>query len=94
MVAVISETGEPALQDIFSKAVYLKLRAKLKECCSIRVYWITGEDLKVSIHMGDFRFMKIYANAFTMLLGGMTSEWLVNHVMGEFRKFIKSQIFA
>ena len=85
---------EPTLQDIFSKAVYLKLRARLKDICSVRVFWLTGEQIKVTIYTSDFRFCKIYDHAFTMLLGGMTSDWLVNHVLSEYRKFIKSQIFA
>lgn len=93
-MATVDGYGEPALQDIFSKAVYLKLRAKLKDTCSLRVYWVTGEEIKVTIYTGEFRFCKIYANAFSMVLGGMTSEWLANHVLGEFRKFIKSQIFT
>lgn len=93
MVAV-DGYGEPALEDIFSKAVYLKLRAKLKDCCSIRVYWETGEDIKVTIFAGEFRFMKTYANAFSMLLGGMSSEWLTNRILGDFRKYLKFQIFA
>lgn len=94
MVAITIETGEPALQDIFSKAVYLKLRSRLKDCCSIRVFWDNGEDIKVTIFAGDFKFTKIYLNAFTMLLGGMTSEWLASRIIGDFRKYLKFQIFA
>lgn len=93
MVAV-DGYGEPALEDIFSKAVYLKLRAKLKDCCSIRVYWETGEDIKVTIFAGEFRFMKIYEDVFTNVLSGMSSEWLSNRILGDFRKYLKFQIFA
>lgn len=85
---------EPALQDIFSKAVFLKLRGKLKPTVSVRVFWMTGEEIKVTIYAGEMKFSKIYANAFTMLINGMTSDWLVKHILSDFHKFVKSYFFA